>query len=78
MKDTTPPAGVRDLNEEMSSFFGVLELCYQAGIGGLMADGLSRDQAEREWARLQMKDFLEKERLPFSRHFPKAGIWRGA
>jgi hypothetical protein len=67
--------GVLNIQEEMDSFFGILELCYQAGIGGLMADGMTRSEAEREWARLQREDFLSRERPPFSRHFPESGPW---
>ncbi|HXX93638.1 MAG TPA: hypothetical protein VEN81_08385 [Planctomycetota bacterium] len=67
-----------DIRAQMESFFGVLELCHQAGIGGLMADGLSREEAEREWASRQKEDFRRRERPPFSRHFPEAGLWRGA
>jgi hypothetical protein len=67
-----------DIRAEMEAFFGILELCHLAGIGGLMADGLSREEARREWARRQKEDFLLRERPPFSRRFPEAGLWRGA
>ena len=59
-----------NIQERMDAFFGILELCHQAGIGGLMADGLSREEAKREWARLQREDYVREVRrlVAKSRH----------
>ena len=65
-----PSPDAVNIQERMDAFFGILELCHQAGIGGLMADGLSREEAEREWARRRREDYVrETQRLSeSSRH----------
>ena len=72
--DSEGPVNIQD---DVDSFFSILDFCYEAGIGGLMARGRSREAAEREWARLQFVDFQRRERPAFSSRFPEAGLWRG-
>lgn len=64
-----------DITAEMDAYFGLVEIGRELAIQGLMHDGLSRSRAEKEWARLQRRDFARREEPPFSRRFPKARIW---
>ena len=64
-----------DITAEMDAYFGLVEVGRELAIQGLMHDGLSRFRAEKEWARLQRREFARREEPPFSRHFPKARIW---
>lgn len=65
-----------DIQDRMESFFGIVDLCRGIQIGALESQGRTRAQAEEEWRRLRYEAFLRRDRPPFSRRFPKAGIWR--
>lgn len=64
-----------DITAEMDAYFGLVEIGRELAIQGLMHDGLSRDQAQSEWARLERVQFARREDPPFSARFPAAGLW---
>ena len=65
-----------DITPQMNEYFGLVEIGRELAIQGLMHDGLTREQAERERARTLREEFERRERPPFSLRFPQAGIWR--
>jgi hypothetical protein len=69
---THPPI---DITGAMEAYFGLVEIGREFAVQGLMLDGLSRTDAEREWGRLQRDQFARREDPPFSARFPEAGIW---
>jgi hypothetical protein len=72
----SPDGSPIDVQARMDSFFGIVDLCREVQIGALESRGMSRSQAEAEWRRLRREAFINRDRPPFSRRFPKAGIWR--
>ncbi len=64
-----------DITAEMDAYFGLVAIGRELAVQGLMHDGLSREDAEREWARLEREQFLRREDPPFSARFPEARIW---
>lgn len=65
-----------DVQGRMDAFFGIVDLCREIGISALVSQGIPPAQAETEWRRLRYEAFLKRERPPFSRRFPTAGIWK--
>jgi hypothetical protein len=65
-----------DIQDRTDAFFGVVELCQEVSISALISKGWTREQAVAEWHRLRYEAFLKRERPPFSRRFPKAGLWK--
>ncbi len=59
----------------MDAYFGLVAIGRELAIQGLMHDGLSREAAEKESARLQRLQFERREDPPFSARFPGARIW---
>jgi hypothetical protein len=64
-----------DISSPMEEYFGLVRIGRELAIQGLMHEGLSRARAEKEWARLERRQFARREKPPFSRRFPKARIW---
>lgn len=64
-----------DIQARVDRFFGVVDMCREIGISALQTQGLSLEAAEAEWRRRRYQAFLNRDRPPFSRRFPNAGIW---
>lgn len=59
----------------MREYFGLVEIGRELTLLGLMREGLTRPQAERELSRLERLAFERREEPPFSARFPGARIW---
>jgi len=64
-----------DIQMQADRFFGIVDMCREIGVSALQSQGLAREAAEAEWLRQRYQAFLNRDRPPFSRRFPKAGIW---
>jgi len=64
-----------DIQQRTDAFFGVVDLCREVALSAMRSQGLTAEQADAEWRRLRHVGFLNRERPPFSRRFPNAGLW---
>jgi len=64
-----------DITAAMDAYFGVVEIGRELSTQGLMYDGLTRPEAEKELARRELDRFRRREAPPFSARFPRARIW---
>jgi hypothetical protein len=70
------PGSPINIQDRMDAFFGVVDMCREIALSAMVSQGRTRDQAEAEWRRLRHEAFLQRERPPFSRRFPNAGLWK--